>query len=190
MPAGPDAVKLLSEALVAAKEADFERAGRKINEAFTREPRLKRVNAPPQTIEELMPLLRRKAEAGQVMRQMRRSFGLTQFAMAEVCGVPGNYISRVEAGRQSMSEAAITNFVLWIADKGAREIKEGPPPAALLKLRRLLGFTAAALAYKLNCKESAIVRWETGNGPIPMATADAYRRLAKERGYNLDELAA
>lgn len=187
----PIASKLLAEAAAALTTADFEEAKLKVTAAFDSEPRIdvrRGARKAPQTIHELMPLLRRKTEAGIVLLQLRKSLGMTQPELARVCEVPRNYIGQVELGRQSMSEAAITKLLHWMAERGAKTI-EGPAPDTLLKLRTLLGFTPFAMASKLGLKEIAVRRMETGGMPIAAPIADAYRQLAREHGYDLDQLA-
>src|SRR6476620_9752018 len=112
-----------------------------------------------------MPILRHKEETGTVLRQLRQSLGLKQRQVADICGVSVNYIGQVEIGWQSMAEPAVTKLLQWIAEQGTKQIEEGPPPAALLKLRSLLGFSPFALATKLGVKETAIRCWEAGNLP-------------------------
>jgi len=189
MSSSGNAEKLLTEAIAALATSDFEQASSKVYAALKQEPRLRRAaRKAPQSIEQLMPLLRRKAEAGVVLRQLRLSLGFTQQEMADVCGVSLNYIARVEIGRQSMSEAAIQKLLHWVAERGTKAIEDGPLPAALLKLRRLLGHSPFALASKLGVKEIVIRRVEAGNMPISMPLADAYRQLAREHGIDLDNL--
>ena len=155
------------------------------------EPRLRReTRNAPKTIAELMPLLRRKEAAGPVMRQLRQSLGLTQSDIAEICGVTHGNVAHWESGRQAMREEAIFRLLQWMGERSAKAIGEGPLPAALLKLRRELGFTQAALAAKLGLKEPLVRRAETGNMPISMDIAERYRRLAAEHGIDLDGLAA
>jgi transcriptional regulator with XRE-family HTH domain len=77
-----------------------------------------------------------------------------------------------------------------MAERGAEAIEDGPPPAALVKLRQLLGLSQFAIASKLGLKEALIRRLETGNTPVSMPAASAYRQLARECGYDLDQLAA
>jgi transcriptional regulator with XRE-family HTH domain len=144
----------------------------------------------PKAINELMPLLRRREAAGPVLRQFRQSLGLTQAQAAEISQVSGPYLAQVESGKLPMSQPAIERLFAWMAARGANAIEEGPPPAALLKLRRLLGLTQSSIASKLGLKETIVRRMETGNMPVSMPAAAAYRQLAQKYGRDLDQLAA
>src|SRR5258708_2953334 len=84
----PNASKLLTDAAAAMAKGDVEQARVMVEQAELAEPRLRRaIRKAPQTIDELMPLLRRKDVAGQTMRQVRQSLGFSQMQIAEICGV-------------------------------------------------------------------------------------------------------
>ena len=120
------------------------------------------------------------------MRQLRKSLGLNQEQTAGICGIASSTIAHCESGRQAMSQHAMTRLLEYIAKSGASAIVDrSPPPQALLKLRRKLGFTQAALASKLGVKETVVRRIETGNMTAPIRVIDGYRRLAAERGIEL-----
>jgi transcriptional regulator with XRE-family HTH domain len=137
-----------------------------------------------------MLLMRRKDAAGPVMRQFRQSLALSQQQMAEICGVTQQNVAHWESGRHPMGENAIQRLFAWVAERGVKQLEEGPPPAALLKLRVQLGWTPAAMAAKLNLKEPVVRRAEIGNMPISMEMAARYRELAAEHGLDFDRLAA
>ena len=185
------AAELLMNAGAALKEGDLDRAAEQVEAALAVEPRLRReTRRTPHTLEELMPLLRRKDAAGPVLRRFRQTLGLSQVQASEICDVRQDYIAQVEAGRQSMAEAPMRRLLAWVGERGAQTIEEGPPPHVLLKLRRLLGLTQLSLAAKLGLKEGQVRRMETGNMPVSMPAAEQYRRLAAEHGVDLDRLAA
>jgi transcriptional regulator with XRE-family HTH domain len=189
----PRAVELLSDAQAAMARGDFDRANALIEEAQA-EPELQKVRRAgfkaPQSIEELMPLLRHRDAAGAVIRQFRQSLGLSQQQMADICGVAQHTVAYWEAGRQAIRQNTIQRLLAWMAEQGVKHLEEGPPPQALLKLRTQLGFTAAVMATKVGVKEDAVRRMEIGNMPISMQVAAEYRKLAKENGLDLDDLAA
>jgi transcriptional regulator with XRE-family HTH domain len=135
-------------------------------------------------------LLRRKEAAGPIMRQFRQSLGLTQEQAAEICQISREFLAQIETGRKPMPQDAASRLINWMAERGAQAIGEGPPPAALLKLRRLLGLTQSSIAAKLGFKETIVRRMETGNMPVSMPVAAAYRQLAQQKGLDLDRLAA
>jgi transcriptional regulator with XRE-family HTH domain len=179
------------DATAALKEGDYERAAKRVEAALEAEPRLRRAaRHSPKTVDELMPLLRRKEAAGPVMRQFRQSLGLTQEQAAEICQVSRAFLAQVETGKKPMPRDAADRLFKWMAERGAEAIEDGPPPAALVKLRQLLGLSQFAIASKLGLKEALIRRLETGNTPVSMPAASAYRQLARECGYDLDQLAA
>jgi transcriptional regulator with XRE-family HTH domain len=179
------------DAAAALKEGDYERAAKRVQAALEAEPQLRRAaRHAPKSVEELMPLLRRKEAAGPVMRQFRQSLGLTQMQAAEICQVSQAFLAMVETGKKPMPQEAADQLFKWMAEHGANAIEEGPPPAALLKLRQLLGLSQFAMASKLGVKEALIRRLETGNTPVSMPAAAAYRQLAREYGHDLDQLAA
>jgi transcriptional regulator with XRE-family HTH domain len=179
---------LLVAAAAALKGGDFDGARERVKAALAAEPRLR--GKAPQSIEELMPLLRLKHAAGPVLRRLRQSLGLSQAEAAKICGYAQQGLAHIEAGRQSMSEDGTRRLLTWMAEQGAQAIEEGPPPQALFKLRRLLGMTQMTLADKLGLKEASVRRMETGNMPPSMQAIAAYRRLAAEHGYDLDKLVA
>jgi transcriptional regulator with XRE-family HTH domain len=190
-----EASKLLTDAAAALAEGDFDRAFALKEQAEAIEPRLNRKARQmgfetPKDIPELMPLLRRKDAAGPVLRDLRQSLGLTQVRVAEICGVSQNAVAQWEIGRNPVSQAAVEKLVHWMGAQGTREFTAGPPPAALLKLRKSLGFTQAALAAKLDLRESVVRRAESGNLPLSMEQAERYRRIAAQHGVDLDQLAA
>ena len=182
------AVEALIDAAAALKSGDLDRAAASVANAFSAEPALRR--AAPRTVQELMPLLRRKDAAGPVLRRFRQSLGLSQEKTAEICQVARHYIAHVEIGRMPMGEAPMRCLLEYVAKQGAEALEDGPAPQALLKLRRLLGMTPLAIAGKLGVKEAQVRRMETGNMTVPIAVEAAYRKLAAERGIDLDRLAA
>jgi len=181
------ASELMIEAGTALARGDMDRALALHEAACEAEPRLRRsATKGPKTVEELMPLLRRKEAAGPVLRQLRRSLGLSQQRAAEICGIAGSTIAHCESGRQAMSQEAMTRLLEYMAKSGASTIEEGsPPPQALLRLRQNLGLTQAALASTLGVKETVVRRIETGNMAAPIHVLDGYRRLAAEQGIEL-----
>jgi transcriptional regulator with XRE-family HTH domain len=181
---------LLSEAAASVVAGDIEGALAKAEIATSQLRR--HVHKVPKTIDELMPLLRRKEAAGPVLRKFRQALGLTLMQTAEVCQVSPQFLGMIETGVKIMPQDAATRLVNYMAERGAKVIEEGPPPAALLKLRQALGFTQAAMAAKLGLKEAQVRRLETGNMPVSMPAAAAYRQLAEQRGLDhvLDQLAA
>ena len=185
------AAELLMNAGAALKEGALDRAAEQVEAALAAEPRLRReTRRTPHSLEELMPLLRRKDAAGPVLRRFRQLLGLSQVQAAEICDVRQDYIAQVEAGRQSMAEAPMRRLLAWAGERGAQALEEGPPPQALLKLRQLLGLTQLSVAAKLGLKEGQVRRMETGNMSVSMPAAEQYRRLAAECGVDLDRLAA
>jgi transcriptional regulator with XRE-family HTH domain len=184
-------VDLLSDALAAIKAGDIERASDKIADAFDAEPRLRRAaRHPPKSIEELMPLLRQKEAAGPVVRRFRQSLGLTQERAAEICQISREFLAQIETGRKPMPQDAATRLINWMAERGAQAIGEGPSPPPRSKLRQLLGLTQSSIAAKLGFKETIVRRVETGNMPVSLPVAAAYRQLAQQKGLDLDRLAA
>ena len=185
------AVEALIDAAAALKSGDLDRAAASVANAFSAVPALRRAaRAAPRTVQELMPLLRRKDAAGPVLRRFRQSLGLSQEKTAEICQVARHYIAHVEIGRMPMGEAPMRRLLEYVAKQGAEALEDGPAPQALLKLRRLLGMTPLAIAGKLGVKEAQVRRMETGNMTVPIAVEAAYRKLAAERGIDLDRLAA
>src|SRR4051794_19298721 len=129
----PPASKLMIAAAAALERGDFDEALQLKEQAETVEPRLRReARNAPKTVEELMPLLRRRQEAGPVMRQFRHSLGLTLQQVAEICGVHTSAAGHWETGRSAMSQEAADRLMTWVGERGVREICEGPPPQALL----------------------------------------------------------
>ena len=122
------AAELLMNAGAALKEGDLVRAAAQVEAAaLAAEPRLRReARRASHTLEELMPLLRRKDAAGPVLRRFRQSLGLSQAQAAEICDVRQDYIAQVEAGRQSMAEAPMRRLLSWASERGAQAIEEGP----------------------------------------------------------------
>ena len=190
-----EASKLLTDEAAALTAGEFDRAFALKEQAEAIEPRLNRKARQmgfetPKDIPALMPLLRRKDAAGPVLRDLRQSLGLTQSQVAEICGVSQKAVAQWEVGRNPVSQAAVEKLVHWMSAKGTSELTAGPPPAALLKLRKALGFTQATLAAKLDLREAVVRRAETGNLPLSMEQAERYRRIASQHGLDLDQIAA
>ncbi len=190
-----EASKLLTDAAAALTAGDYDRAFALKERAEEIEPRISRKArqmgfVTPKDIPALMPLLRRKEAAGPVLRDLRQSLGLTQSRIAEICGVAQQSVAQWEIGRNPVSQAAVEKLVHWMGAQGTRELTAVPPPAALLKLRKSLGFTQATLAAKLDLRESVVRRAETGNLPLSVEQAERYRRLAAQHGVDFDRIAA
>jgi transcriptional regulator with XRE-family HTH domain len=187
------AAELMSQAAGALTRGDIDSATMLTEQAFTAEPRLRKAvekMKPPETIADLMPLLRRKAEAGPVLRRIRQTLGLSQVQVAEICGVAQHYIAGVETGRQSMAEEPMRRLIEWGAARGATIMGEQATTDALVKLRKLLRMSPYALADKLGVKEMVVRRIEANAMPVPVILLEKYRRLAAERGIDFDRLAA
>src|SRR5947207_1726994 len=181
------ASELMIEAGTALARGDMDRALALHEAACEAEPLLRRsATKAPKTVEELMPLLRRKEAAGPVLRQLRTSLGLSQERTAQICGIAGSTIAHCESGRQAMSQQAMTRLLEYIATSGVSALEAGSPPSqAFLRLRRKLGCTQAALASRLGVKETVVRRIETGNMTAPINVVEGYRRLAEEEGVEL-----
>lgn len=179
------------DAAAATADGEFEKARNLTAQAMKVEPRLsRRARNAPKTIAEMLPLLRRKEVGGPVMRQLRQSLGLSQYQLAEICGVRQGNVAHWEGGRQAISEEPLTRLIQWMGDRVTKTIGDGPLPAALLKLRTELGLSHVAIAAKLDLKDTVVRRMETGNMVISIDAAERYRELAADYGFDLNELAA
>lgn len=182
----PLASKLLTDAAAAIVDGAFDRAADLVEQAKTVEPQLTRKQRKlPRTIDELMPLLRRKEAAAPVLLQLRQSFGLSQQAMADICGVSQRNVAHWESGRQAISQKPIERLLKWIAEQGVSSLPDASPAAALVALRKALGLTQLEMASKLGIKESEVRRIEVDRLTPTMGIMARYRAIAGEQGLSL-----
>jgi transcriptional regulator with XRE-family HTH domain len=182
----PIASKILTEAAAAIADGDLSRAASLIDRAKAVEPRLNRAQQKlPHTIEDLMPILRRKDAAGPVLAQLRKSFGLSQQAMAAICGVSHGNVAHWEGGRQTMRQEPMERLLKWIGEQGVSNLDGGPSAEALIELRRALGLTQMSMAAKLGIKETTLRRIEFNKQTPSTEILVKYTEIAGDAGLSL-----
>jgi transcriptional regulator with XRE-family HTH domain len=180
--------KLMTDATTSIAVGELDRAADLVEQAMAVEPALKRQQRKlPQTVAEMMPLLRRQGAAAPVLTRLRQSFGLTQYEIADICGVTQPQVARWECGRHGIGLPAMEKLVKWIAEQGIShiEVEDAPSSEFFAALRKALGFTTTALAAKLGLKEPQVRRIELDRLTPSAAIIARYRAVAAEAGYTL-----
>ena len=57
-------------------------------------------------------VLKAKFQAARALMQLRREKGLTQSQLADICGKPQSYISRIESGKQNITMEKLDEIVI------------------------------------------------------------------------------
>jgi DNA-binding transcriptional regulator YiaG len=140
--------------------------------------------APPPDAMEFLRFMAAAPVAAEGFRKVRKSVGISQSEIAEVCGVSRAVVSDWERGKASLPLAAIEallalNFArLDWADRAPLFGRD------IAGLRKALGMRQADLAAALGVSEIAVRKWEQrGDKPLAPSTV---RRIQPQ----LDELQA